>query len=171
MTRMQAALQGAREVAFTVLAMRLSLIAVFVPILLMGGIIGRMFREFAVTLSVAIVISLIVSLTTTPMMCAYLLAARCEQASGRLNRAGERIFGALLSAHGRILRRVLRWPALVVLSLGAMVSDWTAETISEALERCRVRDVVDWCRRRLRQSVQSQRSQAYNRLEGATKPG
>ncbi len=117
MTRMQAALQGAREVAFTVLAMSLSLIAVFVPVLLMGGIIGRMFREFAVTLSVAIVISLIVSLTTTPMLCAYLLAARCEQASGRLNRAGERIFGALLSVHGCILRRVLRWPALVMLSL------------------------------------------------------
>jgi multidrug efflux pump len=117
MTRMQAALQGAREVAFTVLAMSLSLIAVFVPILLMGGIIGRMFREFAVTLSVAIVISLVISLTTTPMMCAYLLAARCERASGRLNRAGERIFEALLSVHGCILRRVLRWPAVVMLSL------------------------------------------------------
>jgi hypothetical protein len=59
----------------------------------------------------------------------------------------------------------------LVLSLGAMVSDWTAETISEALERCRVRDVVDWCRRMLGQSVQSQRRQAYNRLDGATKPG
>lgn len=59
----------------------------------------------------------------------------------------------------------------LVLSLGAMVSDWTAETISEALERCRVRDVVDWCRRMLGPSVQSQRNQAYNRLEGATKPG
>jgi multidrug efflux pump len=118
MTRMQAALQGAREVAFTVLAMSLSLIAVFVPILLLGGIIGRMFREFAVTLSVAIVISLIMSLTTTPMMCAYLLADRCERASGRLNRMGECIFEALLSVHGRILRRVLRWPAVVMLSLG-----------------------------------------------------
>jgi multidrug efflux pump len=117
MPRMQAALQGAREVAFTVLAMSLSLISVFVPILLMGGIIGRMFREFAVTLSVAIVISLIVSLTTTPMMCAYLLAARCERASGRLNRAGERIFEALLSVHGCILRRALQWPAVVMLSL------------------------------------------------------
>ena len=117
MTRMQAALQGAREVTFTVLSMSLSLIAVFVPILLMGGIIGRMFREFAVTLSVAIVISLIVSLTTTPMMCAYLLADRRERASGRLHRAGERIFEALLSVHGCILRRVLRWPAVVMLSL------------------------------------------------------
>jgi multidrug efflux pump len=76
-----------------------------------------MFREFAVTLSVAIVISLIVSLTATPMMCAYLLAARCERASGRLNRAGEGIFEALLRVHGCILRRVLRWPAVVMLSL------------------------------------------------------
>jgi multidrug efflux pump len=117
MTRMQAALQGAREVAFTVLAMSLSLIAVFVPILLLGGIIGRMFREFAVTLSVAIVISLIMSLTTTPMMCAYLLADRCDRASGRLNRAGERIFEAVLSVHACILRRILRWPAVVMLSL------------------------------------------------------
>ncbi len=117
MTRMQAALQGAREVGFTVLSMSFSLIAVLVPILLMGGIIGRMFREFAVTLSVAIVISLIVSLTTTPMMCAYLLADRCERASGRLHRAGERIFEAMLTGHGCILRRVLRWPAVVMLSL------------------------------------------------------
>ena len=117
MTRMQAALQGSREVGFTVLSMSLSLIAVFVPILLMGGIIGRMFREFAVTLSVAIVISLMVSLTTTPMMCAYLLGARRERASGRLNRAGERIFEGLLIVHGCILRRALQWPALVMLSL------------------------------------------------------
>ena len=76
MPRVQAALQGAREVGFTVLAMSLSLIAVFLPILLMGGIVGRIFREFALTLSVAIVISLVVSLTTTPMMCAYVLRRR-----------------------------------------------------------------------------------------------
>ena len=73
MPRMQAALLGAREVGFTVLSMSLSLIAVFIPILLMGGIVGRLFREFAVTLSVAILVSLVVSLTTTPMMCARLL--------------------------------------------------------------------------------------------------
>ena len=71
--RCEAALLGAREVGFTVLSMSLSLIAVFIPILLMGGIVGRLFREFAITLSVAILISLVVSLTTTPMMCAYLL--------------------------------------------------------------------------------------------------
>ncbi len=83
MTRMQAALRGAREVGFTVLSMSLSLIAVFVPILLMGGIVGRLFREFAVTLSVAILISLVVSLTTTPMMCAYLLRASARPGARR----------------------------------------------------------------------------------------
>ena len=73
MPRVQAALLGAREVGFTVVSMSLSLIAVFIPILLMGGIVGRLFREFAVTLSIAIVISMVISLTTTPMMCAYIL--------------------------------------------------------------------------------------------------
>jgi multidrug efflux pump len=119
MTRMQAALQGAGEVGFTVLSMSLSLIAVFVPILLMGGIIGRLFREFAMTLSVAIMISLVVSLTTTPMMCAYLLAERREAAHGRLYRAGERVFEAMLTLYDRTLRRALQWPALVMLSLFA----------------------------------------------------
>jgi len=128
MPRMRAALQGAREVAFTVLAMTLALVAVFVPILLMGGIEGRQFREFAVTLSVAITISLAVSLTTTPMMCAYLLAERRDpllppplagegMGEGRLHRAAERVFAAILSAYDRSLRRALRWPGLVVLGL------------------------------------------------------
>ena len=70
---MEAALHGAKEIGFTVLSMSVSLVAVFIPILLMGGIVGRLFREFAVTLSVAIAVSLVVSLTTTPMMCARLL--------------------------------------------------------------------------------------------------
>ncbi len=83
MTPFQAALQGAKEVGFTVLSMSLSLIAVFVPILLMGGIIGRLFREFAVTLSVAVLISLVVSLTATPMLCARLLKANPLPFKGR----------------------------------------------------------------------------------------
>jgi multidrug efflux pump len=73
MSRTKAALQGAKEVGFTVLSMSISLVAVFIPLLLMGGIIGRLFREFAITLSVAVMISLVISLTTTPMMCAYVL--------------------------------------------------------------------------------------------------
>ena len=114
---MRATLQGAREVAFTVLSMTLALVAVFVPILLLSGIEGRLFREFAVTLSVAITISLAVSLTTTPMMCAYLLAPQREDRHGRLYRTGERAFAAILDVYDRSLRRVLQWPGLVMLSL------------------------------------------------------
>jgi multidrug efflux pump len=127
--RMRAALQGAREVAFTVLSMTLSLVAVFVPILLMGGIEGRLFREFTVTLAVAITISLAVSLTTTPMMCAYLLARQRDpppragegMGGGRLYRAAEQAFAMVLDGYDRSLRRALRWPGLVMLSLLAML--------------------------------------------------
>ena len=101
MSRMQAALLGAREVGFTVLAMSLSLIAVFLPILLMGGIVGRTFREFAMTLSVAILISLVVSLTTTPMMCSQVLR-RQRGSQGSVMRLSERGFDAMrvvLRAH------------------------------------------------------------------------
>jgi multidrug efflux pump len=86
MPQSQAVLQGTREVAFTVLAMSLSLVGVCLPVLLMGGLDGRLFREFAVTLSVAITISLVFSLTTTPMMCARLLARQPEDEHGRLYR-------------------------------------------------------------------------------------
>ena len=121
MTRMEAALQGASEVGFTVVSMSLSLIAVFAPILLMGGIVGRLFREFAMTLSVAILISLVVSLTTTPMMCAYVLASSRGRGHGRLYRAAERAFDAVLGVYDRSLRRALRWPALVMLSLAVTI--------------------------------------------------
>ena len=84
---MKAALLGAREVGFTVLSMSISLVAVFMPILLMGGIVGRLFREFAVTLSLAIVVSLLVSLTTTPMMCSRLLREPHEAQRRRTLRA------------------------------------------------------------------------------------
>src|SRR6202020_2162616 len=79
MPRMQAALLGAREVGFTVASISISLVAVFLPILLMGGIVGRLFREFAVTLSMAVAISLVVSLTTTPMMCSRLLRTQARE--------------------------------------------------------------------------------------------
>jgi multidrug efflux pump len=115
--RIRAALQGAREVAFTVLSMSLSLIAVFVPILLMGGIDGRLFREFAVTLSVTIAISLVVSLTTTPMMCAYLLPKWREDGHNGLHRAAERAFATMLDLYDHSLQRALQWPGLVMLSL------------------------------------------------------
>jgi multidrug efflux pump len=92
----QAALRGAREISFTVLSMSLSLVAVFTPILLMGGMVGRLFREFAVVLSVAIAVSLLVSLTTTPMMCARLLKSESSRAHGPIHRASERVFDWML---------------------------------------------------------------------------
>jgi multidrug efflux pump len=117
-----AAARGAREVAFTVLSMSLSLVAVFIPILLMGGIVGRLFREFAVTLSVAVLLSLIVSLTTTPMMCARLLRREApEEARGGLYRALGRGFAWLQRGYERSLATALRHPRLMMLLLAATV--------------------------------------------------
>jgi multidrug efflux pump len=99
MPRYKAALQGAQEVGFTVLSMSISLVAVFLPILLMGGIVGRLFREFAVTLSVAVLISLVVSLTTTPMMCARILNERGEQPKGRFYQKSEQFFNGMLARY------------------------------------------------------------------------
>jgi len=116
-----AAVQGAREVGFTVLSMSLSLIAVFIPILMMGGIVGRLFREFAITLSAAILVSLVVSLTTTPMMCARLLRPKPERAPRGLAAFGERMFGAVVRGYGRSLGWALRHGPLVMLVLLATV--------------------------------------------------
>ncbi|HZP60276.1 MAG TPA: efflux RND transporter permease subunit [Opitutaceae bacterium] len=107
--RFQAALHGVREVGFTVLSMSLSLIAVFIPILLMGGIVGRLFREFAVTLSVAVLVSMLISLTTTPMMCSRILRERARPSPpGRWRRWSETFFADLLGAYERTLAWVLR---------------------------------------------------------------
>jgi multidrug efflux pump len=114
MRPMEAALKGAQEVGFTVLSMSLSLIAVFIPILLMGGIIGRLFREFAVTLSIAILMSLCISLTATPMMCSRLLRRESEEKHGRLYRASEAAFNWLLKMYERSLTIVLRHPAFTL---------------------------------------------------------
>ncbi|HZZ91761.1 MAG TPA: multidrug efflux RND transporter permease subunit [Usitatibacter sp.] len=115
MSAFDAALVGAREVAFTVVSMSVSLVAVFIPILFMGGIIGRLFREFAVTLSVAIAISLVVSLSTTPMMCSRLLHRREEREHGRIGRWSERAFEALHRGYERSLKAVLRVPLLMLI--------------------------------------------------------
>ena len=116
-----AALAGAKEVGFTVLSMSLSLIAVFIPILLMGGIVGRLFREFAVVLSVAILISLLVSLTTTPMMCAFLLKKRSEQKPGTFFRWSEQAFNFVLRGYEITLAWALRWKWLTLLILAATI--------------------------------------------------
>ncbi|HEY1373081.1 MAG TPA: multidrug efflux RND transporter permease subunit [Candidatus Binatia bacterium] len=119
----EAALTGAREIGFTVLSISLSLIAVFIPILMMGGIIGRLFREFAVTLSIAIAVSLVVSLTTTPMMCALLLRAPERERHGRLYRASERAFEWILRGYERSLSWVLRrQPMVLLITLLTMIA-------------------------------------------------
>jgi multidrug efflux pump len=112
-----AALRGAQEIGFTVFTISISLVAVFIPLLLMGGIVGRLFREFAVTLSTAIFVSMIISLTTTPMMCAYWLKNERGQKHGRMYMAGERFFDGVLSLYRRTLHWVLDHPALTLIVL------------------------------------------------------
>ena len=114
---MPAALKGAQEVGFTVLSISISLVVVFIPILLMGGIVGRLFREFAVVLSTAILVSLVVSLTTTPMMCSRLLRHRRPDEHGKIYRFSEKIFTSLLGAYERSLTVVLRHPAITLVTL------------------------------------------------------
>src|SRR6202051_3611656 len=121
MSPLEASLKGANEVGFTVLSMSISLIAVFIPILLMGGIVGRLFREFAMTISIAIMISLAVSLATTPMMCAVLLRSDSGQSHGRLYQASERFFENMLSFYRRTLTTALRHPGAIMLILAAVL--------------------------------------------------
>ncbi|WCM94731.1 efflux RND transporter permease subunit [Acidovorax sp. NCPPB 2350] len=124
MDRMAAALRGAREVGFTVLSISLSLVAVFIPLLFMDGQVGRLFREFAITLSVAVSISLVISLTTTPMMCAWLLRSEPEgerRAPGRLARWTVRAQDAVLRGYGHALDWALASKVLVMLVLAAVI--------------------------------------------------
>ena len=128
--RLEAALRGAREVGFTVLTISLSLVAVFIPLLFMGGAVGRMFREFAMTLSIAVMISLVISLSTTPMMCAMLLPSHRDgtapqdeaRRSGALARGLERAQGLLQRGYGRALDWSLAAPWTVMAVLAAVVA-------------------------------------------------
>jgi len=120
--RIEAAIRGAGEVSFTVISMSTSLVAVFIPILLMGGIVGRLFREFAMTLSVAIMVSLAVSLATTPMMCALLLKSTRHDRRGRLHLISEQFFDAMLRGYRHTLAWALNRPRLIVAVLLATVA-------------------------------------------------
>jgi multidrug efflux pump len=119
MRPLRAALQGAGEVGFTVLSMTLSLIAVFIPILLMGSIVGRLFREFAVTLAISLLISMLMSLSLTPMLCAYFLRRReaAERTHNRLSLAIEHALARLQAAYGRRLKWVMNHKRLTMASL------------------------------------------------------
>ncbi|RYY03901.1 MAG: nodulation protein [Gammaproteobacteria bacterium] len=121
MKSLDAALLGAREVGFTVLSISVSLIAVFIPILFMDGQVGRLFREFAVTLSVAVMISLVISLTTTPMLCALLLKPEKDQQPGRVARSLERAFTAIRNQYEGSLNWALRHTRIIMLVLAAVV--------------------------------------------------
>lgn len=121
-TPLQAALAGAKEVGFTVLSMSLSLIAVFVPILLMGGIVGRLFREFSLTLAVAVGISLVISLTTTPMLCAHWLRGESEQQHGWFLRGLDQGMAAMTRGYGRSLAWALRHGPLMLLILAGTIA-------------------------------------------------
>ena len=133
MSPLEAALKGASEVGFTVLSMSISLIAVFIPILLMGGIVGRLFREFAMTISIAIVISLAVSLATTPMMCAVLLRSDAgERTAGSIGPASASST-AMLNVYRRTLTVALQHPALGDADSGG--ASWGSISISTASSR------------------------------------
>jgi len=120
---LQAALKGARQIGFTVVSLTLSLIAVFIPLLFMGGVVGRLFREFAITLSIAVLVSAVISLTLTPMMCARLLKAETETKPNGLFRWTERGFDALLNGYAASLRFVLRHqPATLVFTIATLAA-------------------------------------------------
>jgi multidrug efflux pump len=119
---LEAALKGAKEIGFTVISISISLIAVFIPILLMGGYVGRLFREFAVTLSVAIAVSMVISLTATPMMCAVLLRPKDQQRHGRLYMTSERFFQWILDTYEKTLTVVLRHSLIMLLvTIGTVI--------------------------------------------------
>jgi len=112
---MQAALKGAEQIGFTILSLTVSLIAVLIPLLFMGDVVGRLFREFAVTLAVTIVISAVVSLTLTPMMASRILKHDPEAQQGRFYRASERVFERMIAFYGRTLKFVLRYQTITLL--------------------------------------------------------
>ena len=117
-----ATLRGAREIGFTVMTISMSLIAVFIPLILMGGIVGRLFREFSITLSTAILVSMVISLTTTPMMCAHLLKSERNRKHGRFYNQSERFFAWILNIYRRSLRWMLDNPGLVLTALGLTIA-------------------------------------------------
>jgi multidrug efflux pump len=131
MPPMKAAFQGSSEIGFTILSISTSLIAVFIPILLMAGIVGRLFREFAITLSTAILVSMLISLTTTPMMCAYLLKDEKAIKHGRAYQLSEKGFTWMLSTYTRSLTWVLKhpWPIFALLILTVALNFYLIDII------------------------------------------
>ena len=119
---LEAALKGAEQIGFTIMSLTISLIAVLIPLLFMGGIVGRLFREFAVTLAVTIILSAVVSLTLTPMMCARILRNTADEKPSRFAQWSERMFDDMIAFYGRTLKFVLRFqPITLLVALGTLV--------------------------------------------------
>jgi multidrug efflux pump len=118
-TPMQAAMKGAEQIGFTIISLTVSLIAVLIPLLFMGDVVGRLFREFAVTLAVTIILSAVVSLTLTPMMCSRILRHTPEEQQGRFFRASERIFDRIIAFYGRTLKFVLGYQTITLIIAAA----------------------------------------------------
>jgi multidrug efflux pump len=118
---MEAALKGAEQIGFTILSLTVSLVAVLIPLLFMGDVVGRLFREFAVTLAVTIVLSAVISLTLTPMMCARILRHKDKEQQGRVYQASERVFESMIAFYGRTLKVVLRYQTITLLVAVATV--------------------------------------------------
>jgi multidrug efflux pump len=171
LTPFKAALQGVREVGFTVLSMSLSLIAVFIPILLMGGIVGRLFREFAVTLSVAILVSLVISLTTTPMMCARLLKPKASDGPGRVYAASQRVFDSAVGGYEKSLGWALRHPRFIVSILAATIclNVYLYITCRRAFSRSRISGGLPVRSRPIRAVRSSRCSKSLLILSGSSK--
>src|SRR6202041_1777955 len=112
---MEAALKGAEQIGFTILSLTVSLIAVLIPLLFMGAVVGRLFREFAVTLAVTIILSAVISLTLTPMMCSRILRHNPEAQQGRFYRASEKVFESMIAFYGRTLKTVLKYQTITLL--------------------------------------------------------
>ncbi|KAB2649176.1 MAG: efflux RND transporter permease subunit [Verrucomicrobiota bacterium] len=164
-SRIEATLIGVKEVSFTVLAMSVSLIAVFIPILLMGGIVGRLFREFAITLSVAIIISMFISLTTTPMMCAFLLRPHdLEVKKGKFYLWSENFFNDLIAGYERTLNWALRhgltMMSLLVVTVGLNI--WLYMTIPTGF-------FPEQDTGRLSGGIQGEQSISFQRMSGKLK--
>ena len=121
-TPMAAAMKGASEIGFTIVSISVSLVAVLIPLLLMGGIIGRLFREFAITLTMAIFVSLVVSLTLTPMMASRFLRDEKHTRHGRFYRMSENVFDAMLRGYERGLDLVMRWRLTTLMVFFATVA-------------------------------------------------
>ena len=122
-TPMHAALKGSAQIGFTILSLTVSLIAVLIPLLFMGDVVGRLFREFAITLAVTILVSAVVSLTLTPMMCSRILHHKSEQEQGRFYQASERAFNSIIAFYGRTLQVVLRHRFITLLvTIGTFVA-------------------------------------------------